>query len=63
MHLHRLCVDLAAGWRFALVFAHLEPFDPFEDFDAMQANFNAKIILQVHLSNVFNNLTVHADLL
>ena len=56
-------MDLAARRGLSLVLLDLEPLDALEDFDSMQAHFYAKVVLQVYLSDVFNDLTVDPDLL
>ena len=56
-------MDLAARRGLPLVLLDLEPLDAFKNLDSMQAHFYAKVVLQVHLGDVFNNLTVDTDLL
>ena len=56
-------MNLAARRSLALVLLDLEPLDAFKNFDSVQAHFYAKVILQVHLGDMFNNLTVDTDLL
>ena len=56
-------MNLAARRSLALVLLDLEPLDTFKNFDSVQAHFYAKVILQVHLGDMFNNLTVDTDLL
>ena len=63
LHLHGFGVNLAAGRGLALVFSDLELLDAFEDLDPMKAHFDAKVILQVHFSDVLNNLPIDSDFL
>ena len=37
--------------------------DAFDDFDAMQAHFYPEVLLQVHLSDVIDDLSIDSNLL
>ena len=56
-------MNFATRWGLTLVFPDLQLLNSFENLDTVKAHFDAKVILQVNFRDMFNNLTIDADLL
>ena len=56
-------MDLAARGRLSCILLHLKFLDAFNNLHSVEAHFNTEIVLQIHLSDVVDDLTVDSDLL
>lgn len=57
---NQLCSVGSVGDKLVLL---LKLFDAFNNFDSVQAQFDAKIVFQVEVGHMVNNLTVYANFL